>query len=192
MPLRDEDLDRNFVVVDAQDTVAAALEKLTASGGGDDWHIFIRRGPDKFGVLEVSRLKEMLPRLGPNLFELTFAQLQHLAPELPAIQQEAVGLGTAERWAQKSPAGALVVMRGAEVTGRFSVAAKRGGEVFPGSSMGQLYGDYINTAPDARAEWRPAGVEPPTCPHCGYKGFYRYNAEDGTYLCARCGKTIPG
>ncbi|HDN81004.1 MAG TPA: hypothetical protein ENG33_11125 [Chloroflexi bacterium] len=190
MPLREEDFDRKFVVVGEQDTVADALEKLKTQGGGDEWHIFIRRTPERFGVVEVTRLKEMLAHLGPNLFELTFAQLRPIAPDIPAVQQDAVGLGTAERWAHKSPGGALVVMRGEEVIGRFYIATKRGSEVFPGSSMGQLYGDYINTAPDARAQWRPAGIEPPTCPHCGHQGFYRYDAENNAYKCAKCGEII--
>jgi len=190
MPLREGDFDRKFVLVKEGDTVAAALERLKAQDGGDNWHIFVALGPGKFGLLRVGELKRQLELIGPALFDLTFADLQALMHEPRVVQQEAVGIGTAERWAYGSPDGVLVVMRGDEVVGRLHVATKRGAETFPGSTMGQLYGDYISTSPDARARWRPAGVEPPTCPHCGHKGFYRYRAEDGAYYCAKCGETI--
>ncbi len=189
MPLLDEDLYQNFVQVDEDETVADALEKLPAQGGDDRWHVLVTRGPETFSVLKVSELRKWLKRVGPALFDLRFADLRERLPESPAVQRQELGIGAAERMALKS-GGMLVALEKMQVVGCVYVAPKRG-EVFPGSTMGQLYGDYITQAPDARAEWRPAGVEPPTCPHCGHQGFYRYRVEDGTLACSACRQIIP-
>ncbi|MFQ6101167.1 MAG: hypothetical protein ACE5OS_08025 [Anaerolineae bacterium] len=190
MPLLDEDLCRNFVQVNEDDTVADALERLRAQGGDDHWRIFVTHGPDIFSVLKVGELKKWLKSIGPALFDLRFADVQDWLPEAPAVQQQAVGIGAAEQMALKSPGGVVVALQGMQVAGCLYVAAKRG-EVFPGSTMAQLYGEYISQAPDARAEWQPADVEPPVCPHCNHRGFYRYRVEDGTFYCSECGRTVP-
>lgn len=190
MPLLDEDLYQNFVQVDEDETVADALEKLQAEGSDDRWHVLVTGGPGTFSVLKVSELRKWLKSMGPALFDLRFADLRDRLPEVPAIQRQEVGIGAAERMALKSPGGVVVALQDAEVLG-FVHQASKSVEPFPGSTMGQLYGDYITQSPDARAEWRPAGVEPPACPHCGHQGFYRYRVEDGTLACSACGKVIP-
>lgn len=192
MPLLDEDLDKRFVQVEKDETVGSALAKLQAQGGDDDWLICVTGDPSTVGVVGAGAMKGWLERMGPPLFELRFADLWNRLSQARAVQQEAVGIGAAERLALRSPGGVLVVLRGEEVAGCVRVTVKRGDETFPGSSMAQLYGEYISQAPDQRAKWQPSGVEPPVCPHCGHRGFYRYDATDGSFRCAECGQTIPG
>jgi hypothetical protein len=190
MPILDKHLDQEFIPVKENLTVAEALEALNAQGGGDNWHLFVTRPGGAFGVLHVGRLKELLADVGAVLFDLTFADLKEWVPEGRVVQQEQMGIGMAERWALRAPERVLVVMRGEEIVGRLYKPQRRAGP-FPGSSMSQLYGDYINTAQDARSKWRPAGVAPPTCPHCEHTGFFRYRARDKALYCANCGRAIP-
>ena len=191
MPIRDQHLDQRFILAQENQTVAEGLEALNARGGDDYWHFFIARPGVAFGVLRVGRLKELLARIGPVLFDITFAELADRVPEGYVAQQEQMGIGTAERWALGAPERVLVVLRGEEIAGRLYIA-DRGRGPFPGSNMGQLYGDYINTALDARGQWWPDAVVPPICPHCGHQGFFRYRASDKALYCADCGATIPG
>jgi hypothetical protein len=190
MPLLDSDFDQKFVHVKQEDTVAQALGDLRDRGGEDDWHFVVERPGNEFGVLKVGQLKEYLAQLGPALFELTFAQLGSRVLHGRIAQQEQIGIGTAEKWALEDAQGVLVVMQGNKVAGRLYKAAARGADPFPASTMNQLYGDYIDTHLDARSRWRPAGVEPPTCPHCGHQGFYRIRPEDGVSYCDECGETV--
>jgi ribosomal protein L37AE/L43A len=191
MPLLDKDFDQKFVCAREEDTVGAVLEALKAQDGQDTWHIFVARGAE-FGVVQVGRLRDLLPKLGGTLFDLTFGQLQAYITPARQVQQEAIGIGSAERLALKSPARVLMVMREDEVAGRLFLGTMRGGDVFPASTMGQLYGDYMDTHPDARSRWRPAGLEPPTCPHCGYQAFFHYRVDDGEFYCGKCDKTVSG
>ena len=190
MSILDDDLDQKFVRVAEGLTVGEALADLNARGGEDDWHFFVERPGNKFGVLKVGQLKEYLAQLGPTLFELTFAQLGSRVPDGRIAQQEKIGIGTAEKWALEDAQGVLVVMRGDKIAGRLYMAVERGADPFPASTMGQLYGDYIDTHLDARSRWRPAGVEPPTCPHCGHQDFYRYRVENGMSYCTGCGQDV--
>lgn len=191
MPIHDKDLDQKFVRVTEDLTVGEALATLNDQGGGDDWHFFVARPGKEFGVLEVSQLKWYLAKLGPALFDLTLAQLRSWVPAGRTAQQDAMGIGMAEKWAMSDGQGVLVVMRGDNIAGRLYVTAKRGGgDPFPASTMGQLYGDYINTHPDARAKWRPAGMKEPTCPHCGHQDIFRYRVKDRALYCDKCGQTV--
>jgi hypothetical protein len=189
MPIEDHHLDPKFIHVTQDQTVAEALEALNARGGTDNWHFFVAREGGGFGVLKVVRLKEQLAQLGPALFDIVFSQLIGPVPEGRVVQQQQMGIGTAERWALNAPERVLVVMRDEEIAGRLYMAA-RSSDPFPGSNMGQLYGDYISTHLDARSQWRPVGTEPPTCPHCGHVGFYRYRASDKKQYCDNCGESI--
>jgi len=192
MPLLDEDLNHDFIQVDKEETVASTLEKLKAQGGDDYWRIFVAYGPDALGVLKVGELKKWLQRVGPALFDLRFADLQDGLPEARVRQQEQVAdIDEAERMAFQSPAGVMAALRGSQVLGFIFVAAKRADEAFPGSTMGQLYGEYISQAPDARATWQPADLKKPVCPHCNHRDFYRYRVTDDTFVCASCGQAIP-
>jgi hypothetical protein len=168
----------------------AAIEALRARGGQEFWHIFVAR-QEGVGVIRVQGLHALLSKLGAKLFELTFGDLEAHIPAARQVQQDAIGIGTAERLAPRSPARALVVKRGEKAVGRFYAPFRGAEDVFPGSTMGQLYGDYISQAPDARATWRPSGVAPPVCPHCGHVGFFRYRASDKTFYCSNCSETIP-
>jgi hypothetical protein len=190
MPLLDSDFDQRFVNVKPEDTVAKALGMLRARAGGDDWHFFIEWPGHQVRVLGVDRLRAYLAQLGPALFQLTFEQLGARIPAASTAQQNRIGIGTAEDRALNDPQGILVVMRGGDIVGRLYRATRRGGDPFPGSTMVQLYGDYIDTHLDARAQWQPQGVEPPTCPHCGHIGYYRYRVEDGMDYCDHCGDSI--
>lgn len=190
MPLLDQDFDRKFICVDEGETVAAALDVLETQGGQDTWHIFVAR-EEGFGVIPVKGLKELLSKLGGNLFELAFNELEAHVPMARQVQQDAMGIGSAERLAIRSPARTLIIMRGDEAVGRLFMVSRSGEDVFPGSTMGRLYGDYITQAPDARATWRPAGAAPPACPNCGHIGFFRYRASDKGFYCTNCGETIP-
>lgn len=191
MPILDDDLDRKFVRVAGDLTVGEAMAVLNAQGGKDDWHFFVERPGNKFGVLKVGQLKEYLAQLGPTLFELTFAQLGSRVPDGRIAQQEKIGIGTAEKWALEDAQGVLVVMRENEIAGRLYMAVERGdggSDIF--STAGKLHGEYINTHPDERSRWRPAGVKLPICPRCGHQDFYRICPRDGTFYCDKCGETI--
>ena len=189
MPLLDQDFDQKFIYVQQEDTVGMALAAAEAQGGQESWHIFVARGAE-VGVIQVGRLKDLPFKLGGALFDLTFGQLQAYIPLARQVQQQAIGIGSAERLALDSPAGVLIVMQEDRVAGRLFMGTVRGDDVFPASTMGQLYGDYIDTHPDARSRWRPAGVAPPICSHCGYQDFFRYRVGDGAFYCGGCGETV--
>jgi hypothetical protein len=191
MPLLDTDFDQKFVPVTEDLTVDEALDALKAQDGEDDWHFFVDRPDVLVGVIKVSQLKEYLAELGPALFGLTFGQLRPRVPAGRTAQQDKIGIGMAEEWALADPQGVLIVMRGDRFAGRLYRGARRGNDdPFPASTMGQLYGEYINTNPDARSELRPAGIDFPTCPNCGHQDFFRYRAVDGASYCDNCGETI--
>jgi hypothetical protein len=189
MPLLDSDFDREFLEVSIGEKIAQALARLGQEGGHDDWHLILRRGPQWYAV-QVCDLKSRLVSLGPNLFEMTFEELLPVFREAYSAQQDRIGIGTAEDWVTESGSHLLVVMRGEQPAGRFFRGVTRGGELFPTSSMAQLYGDYITVAPDRRSEWAPTGVKLPICPKCGYQGWYRFNVDNGALECVHCGHRV--
>jgi hypothetical protein len=191
MPLMDRDLQRDFVQADENETVADALKRLRAQGGGDEWHVFVACGPETFSALQVRHLKQWFKHLGPALFNLRFSELRDRLAEAQVVQRQVIDIETANRMALRSPASVVVALQEAQVEGYVHAAVKSVAEVFPGSTMGQLYSNYITQHPNARAEWQPAGVEPPICPLCNYQGFYRYRAEDGAFVCSACGGVVP-
>jgi len=191
MPLREDDVERAFVQVSEEDTVADALEKLRHQCGNDQWYVVVAQGEETFGVIKVGALRAMLEQVGPALFEMPFAELGERLTEPETRDQRSVGIGMAERLALRSSAGLMIATDEDRVEGYVRGLTKRGGEIFPGSSMGQLYGDYISQDADARADWEPAGVEEPICPACGYEGFYTYDAARAAFVCKSCGQPAP-
>jgi len=129
------------------------------------------------------------------MFELTFEELRPQIHEADTAEQEVIGIGTAEEWAQEHPSNALIILQDDQIEGRLFAGGTLGGDPFPGSSMSGLYGDYINTHEDARADWQPSGGTLPACPYCQYQGYqeYRLVSGQGSFYCKNCNqKTAEG
>lgn len=128
MPLVKQDFDQQFVCVDAQETVDAALEKLKARNGQEDWHIVVRLGDD-VGVIQLRELYVYLAKLGSALINLPFAELLMYITPVHTIEWPAVGIGieVAENLALDSTAGVLIVVQRKEVIGRLYKHVERGG-----------------------------------------------------------------
>lgn len=189
MPLRESDYDKNFIQVDAATSLSEGMARYVAAGGQDDWHFLVLQPAGTIGALRVGRLRPVLARLGGRLFELTFAQLPVPIPAAAQGQKDQIGIGLAEARAEGAPSGVLAVMEGSRLIGRLDHSVRRSGpEVFPASDMGSLYGSYINTHQDARAQWRPPQVPPPTCRHCGHQDFFDIDLERQVDVCRDCGQ----
>jgi hypothetical protein len=191
MPLRESDYDRKFIPVDAGTPLSQGMAEYLEKNGQEDWHFLVVQPDGSIGALKVSRLRLALARLGGRLYELTFAQLPIRVPTAAHEQREQIGIGVAETRAEDTASGVLAVMDGPQVIGRLDRSVRRSGqEVFPGSNMGSLYGSYISTHQDARAQWRPPGVTPPTCPHCRHQDFHDFDTSRMVYICRNCGEVI--
>ena len=186
MPLQATDYDQYFVRVEESELVADAMSRLHTQQGGDDWHIFVARQDNTFTVIPVSSLQKWLAWAGPNLFSMPMTAFLGSDPGDEPVDPARIGIGTAEDWAKQSEGGALVLVSNDRVIGRFvpQGTAQRG-EVFPGDSMSRLYGDYINTARDLRAQWRPPHKV--KCPECDSSDPFTYDWNSETLACAQCG-----
>ena len=156
MPLQAGDLDQHLVVVPPGQTVGQALDELKNRGGDDTWSLFVPWLDGTWGVLEAGELRSFLAELGAALFGRTLGELWERVPEALAVQ-DSIGISAAEEQALRQPKGALLVLHGQDVAGRFYRGTHRASAR---PSIGDLYAGYLATPADRRSTWTPKGADP--------------------------------
>jgi hypothetical protein len=129
MPISEEALVRDFIVVDEWTTVQQARDQVAATK--NNWtYIVVRLDNGQYAVLRLNELiqvlKERSETLAPEMLEASLNDVPDLLPPRAAdgVEQASMGTGRAKMLLNKMPGKRLVVLAGGRVVGLLAVQVR--------------------------------------------------------------------
>ena len=133
-----------------------------------------------FQVVLVAELLTPVKLMGSVAFQTPLIELPMRAATEVVRQDTQEGGGSVEKRLTATPGAVFVVVNDAGFVALFVNANLSGGALDAVSFLG-LHGEYARLGPGVAPL---TSVKPPTCPHCGKQGWYRF--ERGRYVCQAC------
>jgi hypothetical protein len=195
MPIRATTLERDgrksLVVMGGDSTLDDALSRLRDLGYHEnDAYLVVDRGDGQYQVALFLDLHQVVARLGYDSFTLPLQALPISFADRVVPTDTPESGGEIVRWVNRTPRSAVVVVEAGQVAGLFASRHRSAGDVaFQPAPLLELHGQLARLHDDPRAAFE-AQVPAPDCPHCGTKGFYRYDPRQRVYACRTCGKVV--
>ncbi len=129
MPISEEALVRDFIVVDEWTTVQEARDQVAATKNNRTY-IVVRLDNGQYAVLRLNELiqvlKEHSETLAPEILEASLNDVPDLLPPRAAngVEQASIGTGRAKMLLNKMPGKRLVVLAGGQVVGLLTVQVR--------------------------------------------------------------------
>jgi hypothetical protein len=195
MPIRPTTLERHgrksLVVMGSDQTLDDALARLGELGYQEnDAYLVVDRGDGQYQVALFLDMHLVVARLGYDSFTLPLRALPIPFADRVVPTNTPESGGEIVRWANRTPQSAVVVVEAGQVAGLFASRHRSASDaVFQPTSLLELHGHLAQLHDDPRAAFE-ARVAAPNCPHCGAKGFYRFDPRQRVYACQSCGHVV--
>jgi hypothetical protein len=195
MPIRPTTLTRygekQIILMEDTQPLSEALQRLGEHNYQENQaYLVVVWADGQYQVTLFSELRSVVTNLGYD----SFAQPLQALP-IP-FADRVVPTDTSEAgreivdWVAITPQATVVIVEGDQVVGLFANPNRSGGTGFvDGLSLTELHGQFIQLDKDPRASFE-ARVEPPACPHCQGKHFFRFDPQHRVYSCPTCEKVV--
>lgn len=147
-------------------------------------HVVTNDPAGGFRVALAAKLVTPVKLMGRSAFDTPLARLPMASATEVIRQDTAEAGGSVETRLRNTPGATFVVINETGFVALFVNANLSGGILDVVSLLG-LHGEYVRLGPGVAPL---ISVQPPTCPHCGNRGWYRF--ENGNYICQVCRQTV--
>jgi DNA-directed RNA polymerase subunit RPC12/RpoP len=194
MPIRPTMLKNHgekYILMDASQTLGDALQRLGEHHYQEnEAYLVVAGAAQQYRVALFSELKSVVARLGYDSFTQPLQALPIPSADRVVPTNTPEGGQVILDWVAVNPQSTLVVVEGNQVVGLLANPNRSGlGDWLAKLSLLELHGKLVDLGADARAYFE-AQVEPPVCPHCGSKNFFRFDPQQQIYTCPSCGQKV--
>ncbi|MGB4975451.1 MAG: hypothetical protein WBR35_01805 [Anaerolineae bacterium] len=170
-----------MLVLPGTATLSEMVAMLAQKGYSEyETYVVVNAPAGGFRVVLAAKLLAPVKLMGPVALKTPLIELP-IPPATEVVRQDTQeGGGSVEKRLTATPGAVFVVVNDAGFVALFVNANLSGGALDAVSYFG-LHGEYARLGPGVAPL---TSVKPPTCPHCGKQGWYRF--EGGHYVCQAC------
>jgi DNA-directed RNA polymerase subunit RPC12/RpoP len=194
MPIRPTTLKTHgekYILIDGSQSLGDALQRLGEHHYQEnEAYLVVAGAAQQYRLALFSELRNVVAMLGYDSFTQPLQALPIPSADRVVPTNTPEGGQVILDWVACNPQSTLVVVEGNQVVGLLANPNRSGlGDWLAKLSLLELHGKLVDLGADARAYFE-AQVEPPVCPHCGSKNFFKFDPQKRTYNCPGCGQKV--
>lgn len=195
MPIRPTTLTRygekQIILMEGTQILSDALQRLREHNYQENQaYLVVARADEQYQVALFSELRSVVTNLGHDSFAQPLQALPIPFADRVVATNTSQGGREIVDWVAITPQSTVVIVEDDRVVGLFANPNRSGSTGFvDGLSLTELHGQFIQLDKDPRASFE-AHVEPPACPHCLGKHFFRFDPQHRVYTCPTCEKVV--
>ena len=206
MSFPENELGRDFLVVNPDELLGAVVLRLMEQKGSDYSFLFVQTAPGAFLACQVGKLKLRLKFFpAEKLFAMKLSELSADFTKVPAVEKADTDINAARQLTQKNPLHLLVITDGGKVIGYYWLVSRT---VYPGKSLSDVLQSIqapFPVASEPRDFASPTSAEPHPSQNVVNTGFTnrleptklldKFNAltpESDYYFCLGVGEVLAG